>query len=152
MQVGIVMGSKSDEPLMASAAKTLTELGISFEVNVISAHRAPAAVAEYAGNASGRGIKVLIAGAGMSAHLAGALAANSILPVIGVPIASGKLSGMDSLLSTVQMPSGVPVATVAIDGAKNAAILAAEILALHDTELAKRLLRLREDAAKASKS
>lgn len=152
MQVGIVMGSKSDEPVMSVAAATLAELGIDSEVRVISAHRSPAEVAEYAAGARGRGIKVLIAGAGMSAHLAGALAANTILPVIGVPIASGKLSGMDSLLSTVQMPSGVPVATVAIDGAKNAAILAAEILGLCDPELAQRLVGVREEAAKASMS
>src|SRR5688572_24095340 len=121
--VGILMGSDSDKPVMEKAAKVLSEFGIPFEFKVLSAHRLPDAVAEYSITAESRGIEVLIAGAGMAAHLAGALAANTTLPVIGVPLASGSLNGLDALLATVQMPSGVPVATVAIDGAANAAYL-----------------------------
>jgi phosphoribosylaminoimidazole carboxylase PurE protein len=140
-QVGILMGSESDRPRMEGASKVLAELEIPFEVHVMSAHRTPDAVAEYAGSAADRGIKVLIAGAGMAAHLAGAVAARSILPVIGVPLDGSPLNGMDALLATVQMPPGIPVATVAIGnaGAKNAGFLAGQIIALQDEALASRL-------------
>jgi phosphoribosylaminoimidazole carboxylase PurE protein len=140
--VGILMGSESDRPRMEGASKVLQELEIPFELHVMSAHRTPDAVAEYAGGAAGRGIKVLIAGAGMAAHLAGAVAARTILPVIGVPLDGSPLQGLDALLATVQMPPGIPVATVAIGnaGAKNAGFLAAQIIALQDDALASRLL------------
>lgn len=132
IRVGIIIGSPSDREIADKATATLESLGVGSELKVMSAHRTPDLVADYVANAPGRGIQVLIACAGMAAHLAGAVAANTLLPVIGVPIASGSLNGMDALLSTVQMPSGIPVATVAIDGAKNAAFLAARIIALHD--------------------
>ncbi len=140
-RVGIVNGSLSDESVMSACADVLSELGVPYEINVMSAHRTPAEVAEYAGRAHERGLKVIIAGAGLAAHLAGAIAANTTRPVIGVPLDAGTLGGMDALLSTVQMPPGVPVATVAIGkpGAKNAAWLAARILALSDDALAKTL-------------
>ena len=134
--VGIVMGSDSDWPVLQEAAKTLAQFGVGCESRVLSAHRAPEQVAEYARSASGRGLKVIIAGAGGAAHLAGVVAAHTTLPVIGVPMESKHLKGLDSLLSTVQMPSGVPVATVAINGAANAAILAVQCLALADRKLA----------------
>jgi len=139
--VGILMGSESDKPRMEGASKVLEELEIAYEVHVMSAHRTPEAVAEYAGGAAGRGMKVLIAGAGMAAHLAGAVAARTILPVIGVPLDGSPLQGLDALLATVQMPPGIPVATVAIGnaGAKNAGFLAAQIIALQDEALASRL-------------
>jgi phosphoribosylaminoimidazole carboxylase PurE protein len=139
--VGILMGSESDRPRMEGASKVLEELEITHEVHVMSAHRTPGAVAEYAGGAAGRGMKVLIAGAGMAAHLAGAVAARTILPVIGVPLDGSPLQGLDALLATVQMPPGIPVATVAIGnaGAKNAGFLAAQIIALQDETLASRL-------------
>ncbi len=139
--VGIIMGSESDMEIMSKTGKILEDYNIPFEINIMSAHRNPGRVAEYATTARERGLKVLIAGAGLAAHLAGAVAANTTLPVIGVPLSSGPLSGLDSLLSTVQMPKGVPVATVAIGshGARNAAILAAQILALSDEEIAKKL-------------
>jgi len=126
--VGVVYGSTSDETVMANCLQTLDKLGISYEVNVMSAHRTPAEVADYSAKAASRGLKVIIAGAGLAAHLAGAVAANTKLPVIGVPLSAGSLGGFDALLSTVQMPPGVPVATVAIGkyGAKNAAWLAQE--------------------------
>ena len=126
---------------MAACLETLDSLELSYEVNVMSAHRTPAEVAEYASSAEERGLKVIIAAAGLAAHLAGAVAANTSLPVIGVPLSAGTLGGLDALLSTVQMPPGVPVATVAIGkyGAKNAAWLAARIIALQDSDLAKRL-------------
>ena len=145
MQVGILMGSKSDMETMEKTAKVLDELGITYEINVMSAHRTPARVAEYASSAADRGLRVFIAGAGLAAHLAGAVAANSILPVIGVPMEAGPLRGLDALLSTVQMPKGIPVATVAIGshGARNAAYLAAQIIALEDDDLARRLRELR---------
>ena len=145
MLVGILMGSESDRETMEKTAGVLKELGIPYELNVMSAHRTPEAVAEYAKTASERGIRVLIAGAGLAAHLAGAVAANTILPVIGVPMDAGPLSGLDSLLSTVQMPRGIPVATVAIGshGARNAAYLAAQIIALTDQKLARRLKEIR---------
>lgn len=132
VRVGIVMGSKSDETVMAKAAELLGELGIGHETVVSSAHRNPQRTAEYARTAAERGIRVLIAGAGLAAALPGVLAAHTILPVIGVPIASGALQGVDALYAIVQMPPGVPVATVGIDNARNAAMLAAQILALGD--------------------
>ena len=136
--VGILMGSESDRDVMKLAEGVLDELGIPSETMVMSAHRTPGVVRDYASGAADRGLKVLIAGAGLAAHLAGAVAAHTILPVIGVPLAAGPLNGIDSLLSTVQMPKGIPVATVAIGshGARNAAWLAAEILALEDDAIA----------------
>ena len=137
--IGILVGSESDLPVLEKCTARLEKLGIEYELEVRSAHRNPEGVSEYAGTARERGIKVIICAAGLAAHLAGAVAARTVLPVIGIPIAAGALSGLDSLLSTVQMPSGVPVATVAINGAANAAVLAAQILALSDPELAERL-------------
>ena len=137
--VGILVGSKSDLPIMEKCTKRLEDLGVDHELEVLSAHRTPDAVAEYVASAPGRGIKVFICAAGMAAHLAGAVAARTNLPVIGIPVAAGTLGGFDALLATVQMPSGVPVATVAVNGAANAAVLAAQILALSDPELAERL-------------
>jgi phosphoribosylaminoimidazole carboxylase PurE protein len=139
--VGILMGSESDRPRMEGASEVLTELGVPHEVQVLSAHRSPAEVAAYAEGAAGRGLRVLIAGAGMAAHLAGAVAARTVLPVIGVPLDGSPLLGLDALLATVQMPPGVPVATVAVGsaGAKNAGYLAAQILALSDAALRQRL-------------
>ncbi len=136
--VSIIMGSTSDLPVMEKAAKFLDEMGIYFEMNALSAHRTPAEVEAFAREAKGRGIKVIIAGAGMAAALPGVLAASTTVPVIGVPI-KGMLDGLDALLSIVQMPPGVPVATVGVNGALNAAILAAEMLALADTQLAERV-------------
>ncbi len=140
-QVGIVMGSDSDLNVMEAAAAILKEFEIPFEMTVASAHRSPERAAQFAATARQRGIKVIIAGAGHAAHLAGAMAAHTTLPIIGVPIDSSCLQGLDALLSTVQMPPGIPVATVSIGkpGAKNAAILAAQILALADSELESRL-------------
>jgi phosphoribosylaminoimidazole carboxylase PurE protein len=140
--VGILMGSESDREVMELAAGVLDEIGIPSETRVMSAHRSPDEVREYASTAAMRGLKVIIAGAGLAAHLAGAVAANTILPVIGVPLAAGSLGGLDALLSTVQMPKGIPVATVAIGshGARNAAWLAAEIIALSDDGIAAKLL------------
>lgn len=135
IRVGILTGSPSDLEVVRKAEETLTSLGIGSEVKVLSAHRTPERVHAYVTQAPGRGIEVLIACAGMAAHLAGVVAATSLLPVIGVPLASGALTGMDALLSTVQMPPGIPVATVGIDGAKNAAYFAARILALHDPKV-----------------
>jgi 5-(carboxyamino)imidazole ribonucleotide mutase len=137
--VGILVGSKSDLPVMEKCTKRLEDLGVDHELEVLSAHRTPDAVAEYVATAPGRGIKVFVCAAGMAAHLAGAVAARTNLPVIGIPIAAGTLGGFDALLATVQMPSGVPVATVAVNGAANAAVLAAQILALSDPDLAERL-------------
>ncbi|MBA3790053.1 MAG: 5-(carboxyamino)imidazole ribonucleotide mutase [Actinomycetota bacterium] len=137
--VGILVGSGSDLPTMEKCTKRLEDLGVEHELEVLSAHRNPEAVAEYVAAAPERGINVFICAAGMAAHLAGAVAARTNLPVIGVPIAAGTLGGFDALLATVQMPTGVPVATVAVNGAANAAVLAAQILALGDSELAKRL-------------
>jgi 5-(carboxyamino)imidazole ribonucleotide mutase len=138
-RVGILVGSKSDLPVLDKCTARLEELGIEYEIEVRSAHRNPEDVSEYAGTARERGLKILICAAGMAAHLAGAVAARTSLPVIGIPVAAGSLGGLDSLLSTVQMPSGVPVATVAVNGAANAAVLAAQILALSDPDLAERL-------------
>ena len=137
--VGILVGSKSDMPILERCTTRLEELGVEYDLNVMSAHRDPNGVSEYASTARERGLKVIICAAGMAAHLAGAVAARTSLPVIGIPVAAGALGGFDSLLSTVQMPSGVPVATVAVNGAVNAAVLAAQILALSDPELAVRL-------------
>ena len=137
--VGILVGSRSDMPVLERCTARLEELGIEYELEVRSAHRNPEGVSEFAGTARERGLKVIICAAGMAAHLAGAVAARTTLPVIGIPVAAGTLGGLDSLLSTVQMPSGVPVATVAVNGAANAAVLAAQILALSDEDLAAKL-------------
>jgi len=143
--VGVIMGSKSDSPKMQPAIDLLESFGVAYEVEVLSAHRNPLKVASYAGSAASRGIRVIIAGAGLSAALPGALAAHTTLPVIGVPIASGTLGGMDALLSIVQMPGGIPVAAVGIDNAKNAALLAIEIIALSDEKLAGKLRKYRSE-------
>jgi len=137
--VGIAMGSESDLPVMQDAAEVLKAFDISYEIRVLSAHRTPRAMLEYAESAHARGLKVIIAGAGGAAHLPGMIAASTPLPVIGVPVPSKHLKGLDSLLSIVQMPGGVPVATVAIGGAKNAALLAAQILATGDEALLRRV-------------
>ena len=137
-KVGIIMGSTSDLPVVKKAAEVLRDFGIPYEAHVYSAHRTPEEARAFAVNARAQGFGVIIAAAGMAAHLAGAMAAGTTLPVIGIPINSG-MSGLDALLSTVQMPSGIPVATVAVDGAKNAAFLAAEILAVTDEGLAEKL-------------
>jgi phosphoribosylaminoimidazole carboxylase PurE protein len=156
--VGIVMGSDSDWEVMENAASALSDLSIPFEMTVSSAHRSPERTADYARSARNRGLRVIIAGAGAAAHLAGSIAAGTTLPVIGVPLESGSLKGLDALLATVQMPAGVPVATVAIGkaGARNAAILAAQILSVSDAEIADRLKKFKEEmaskvAAKAEK-
>ncbi len=137
--IGIIMGSDSDLPVMKDSAKILEEFGIAHEVKVLSAHRAPELVAEYAKNARDNGLKVIIAAAGGAAHLAGVTAAQTTLPVIGVPI-NASIDGLDALLATVQMPPGIPVATVAVNGAKNAGLLALEILGVEDNEIAQKLL------------
>ncbi len=136
MKVGIIMGSNSDYEVMHEAVKTLTDFGVSFEKRVVSAHRTPELLFEYARTARERGLEVIIAGAGGAAHLPGMVASMTALPVIGVPVKSRALNGLDSLLSIVQMPAGVPVATTAINGAKNAALIAVSILALADKDLA----------------
>lgn len=138
--VSIIMGSTSDLPVMEKACKWLNEMEIPFEVNALSAHRTPQAVEKFAREAQGRGIKVIIAGAGMAAALPGVIAASTTLPVIGVPI-KGMLDGLDAMLSIVQMPPGIPVATVGVNGAQNAAILAAEIMALGDSDIAQKVTR-----------
>ncbi len=147
--VAIVMGSDSDLEIMREAGKALEGFGIAYEMDITSAHRAPERTSEFARNAAGRGIRVIIAGAGGAAHLAGVIAAESTLPVIGVPIPSSALQGLDSLLATVQMPAGIPVATVAIGkaGATNAGILAAQILALGDRDLAKKMAQHKQKLA-----
>ena len=137
--MGILVGSESDLPVLKKCTARLEALEIDYELEVRSAHRTPESVAEYVATARDRGLKVIICAAGMAAHLAGAVAARTNLPVIGIPVAAGTLGGLDALLATVQMPSGVPVATVAINGAANAAVLAAQILALSDPDLAQRL-------------
>ena len=144
-KVGIVMGSDSDMPVMAQAAAILEKLGVEFEMTVISAHREPDVFFEYAKSAESRGFKVIIAGAGKAAHLPGMCAALFPLPVIGIPMKTSDLGGVDSLYSIVQMPSGIPVATVAINGGTNAGILAAKILAASDSELLERLKKYSED-------
>jgi phosphoribosylaminoimidazole carboxylase PurE protein len=150
-RVGILMGSDADLPVMSEAGKTLDKFGIGFEMEIVSAHRTPARAHEYATTALSRGLQVLIAGAGAAAHLAGVIAANTTLPVIGVPMGTSSLNGLDALLATVQMPGGIPVATMAIDkaGAVNAAIFAAEILGLSDPAIARKLVEHKETLAKA---
>ena len=138
-KIGILMGSDSDLPIVEKAMNTLDEYGVPYEVHVYSAHRTPVEAKEFSENARKNGFGAIIAAAGMAAHLAGAVAANTTLPVIGIPVKSKNLDGMDALLSTVQMPTGIPVATVAIDGAANAALIAIEILAVTDDALAKKL-------------
>ena len=138
-KVGIIMGSDSDLPVMRAAGDILSQLEVPFEITIVSAHRTPDRLYEYAGNAEGRGLRVIIAGAGGAAHLPGMAASLSVLPVIGVPISATRLEGEDALLSIVQMPAGVPVATVAIDNATNAGILAAQMLATGDDALRQRL-------------
>ncbi|MDO4869351.1 MAG: 5-(carboxyamino)imidazole ribonucleotide mutase [Bacillota bacterium] len=145
-KVGIVMGSDSDMPVAEKAIQRLQKYGIPYEVHIYSAHRTPEAAREFSAKAAERGFGVIIALAGKAAHLAGSLAANTVIPVIGVPVKSSTLDGLDALLSTVQMPSGIPVATVAIDGAANAAILAAQMIALSDEELAAKLREERKAA------
>ncbi len=149
--VGIVMGSDSDLPVMTETAKRLKEFGIPYEIEITSAHRSPIRTSEYARSAGTRGLKAIIVGAGGASHLAGIIAAETTLPVIGVPIDNSPLSGIDSLLSTVQMPSGVPVATMAVGkaGASNAAIFAAEIIGTADKAIAKRLAAFKRDLEKS---
>jgi phosphoribosylaminoimidazole carboxylase PurE protein len=149
--VGILMGSDTDLPLMRETAKRLEEFGIPFEIEITSAHRSPARTAEYSRTAVGRGLKVIVVAAGGAAHLAGVIAAETTLPVIGVPISSTTLQGLDSLLSIVQMPAGVPVACMAIGkpGAINAAVLATQILAASDPALAKKLVQHKEELARS---
>ena len=146
--VGIIMGSTSDLVTMRDAATTLQELGVAFEIRIVSAHRTPDLMFRYAAEAAGRGLKVIVAGAGGAAHLPGMVAAKTSLPVIGVPVESHALKGLDSLLSIVQMPAGVPVATMAIGNAANAALFAARILALGDADLAQRLSERTERIAR----
>ncbi len=147
-KVAVIMGSDSDLPIVSGAVKELKKYGVAVEAHVMSAHRTPAIACEFAARARENGFGVIIAAAGKAAHLAGVLAAHTTLPVIGIPIKSSTLDGLDALLATVQMPSGIPVATVAIDGAKNAAILALQILAISDSELAERLSRTKEEMAR----
>ena len=144
-KVAVLMGSDSDWPVVKAACAQLKEWEIPFEAHILSAHRTPAAAAEFAKNARANGFGVILCAAGMAAHLAGAIAANTTLPVVGIPMKGGAADGLDALLATVQMPSGIPVATVALNGAKNAAVLAAQILAVTDEALAARL-----DAARAA--
>lgn len=144
------MGSVNDYPVLRKTEETLSALGIPFETHALSAHRTPDAVREFARGAQEKGIGVIIAAAGKAAHLAGVIASYTLLPVIGIPLTSSALDGLDALLSTVQMPAGIPVATVAIDGAENAGILAARILARGDTALAERLQRKREEIKEAA--
>ena len=147
-KVAVIMGSDSDLPVVESAISTLNEFNVPFEVHVWSAHRTPEVVHDFTKNAIDNNFGVVIAAAGKAAHLAGAIAANTTLPVIGIPVKSSTLDGIDALFSTVQMPSGIPVATVAIDGSKNAALLAIEILALSDDNLSKMLIQKREEDKK----
>lgn len=148
-KVGIVMGSDSDLPILEKTADTLKNFGIPYEMHVYSAHRTPEAARDFAVNARKNGFAVIIAAAGMAAHLAGAMAANTTLPIIGIPCKSGDLGGMDALLSTVQMPPGMPVATVAINGGVNAALLAVQILAIENAELEQKLADKRKADEKA---
>ena len=147
-KVGIVMGSDSDLPVVQKAIDTLRQFEVPVEVHVYSAHRTPKEAGEFARNARANGIGVIVAAAGKAAHLAGALAANTTLPVIGIPVKSSNLDGIDALLSTVQMPSGIPVATVAIDGAVNAALLSIQMLAIEDAALAEKLQAKRDADAR----
>ncbi len=145
--VGVVMGSDSDLPVVEKCLKCLAEFGIGYEVRIISAHRTPEIAHEYSATAKARGLKVIIAAAGMSAALSGVLAANTTLPVIGIPMCSGPLAGVDAALSTLQMPPGIPVGAMAIDGAKNAAIYAAQIIAIADDTLAEKLAAFKKSLA-----
>ncbi|MCW8310670.1 5-(carboxyamino)imidazole ribonucleotide mutase [Sphingobacterium thalpophilum] len=148
-QVGIIMGSKSDLPVMQDAIDVLKVLGVTFEVTIVSAHRTPQRMFDYAQNAASRGLKVIIAGAGGAAHLPGMVASITHLPVIGVPVkSSNSIDGWDSVLSILQMPNGIPVATVALNAAKNAGILAAQILATHDAEISKNIIAFKEELAR----
>ena len=146
-KVAVIMGSDSDWPVVKGACDQLKAFGIPFEAHILSAHRTPAAAADFAKSAREKGFGVVICAAGMAAHLAGAFAANTTLPVIGIPMRGGAADGLDALLATVQMPSGIPVATVAINGAKNAAVLAVQILAVSDEDLAAKLDTQRSDMA-----
>lgn len=148
-KVAIIMGSDSDLPVLVPAAKKLASFGVAYEVHVMSAHRTPAQASAFAESAAQNGFGVIIAAAGKAAHLAGVLAAHTCLPVIGVPVKASALDGLDALLSTVQMPAGIPVATVAIDGAENAAILAVQMLALGDESLMEKLLQMKQSMQKA---
>ena len=150
-QVGIVMGSESDMPVMEKAGGVLERFGVEYEIEAMSAHRKPARVSEYASSAEDRGLKVLIAGAGLAAHLPGVVAAHTTLPVIGVPLYSAALGGADSLYSCVQMPPGVPVATVAIGGSKNAAVLAVQMIATGDEDLRKKLREYKQELSEGLK-
>lgn len=150
--VAVVMGSDSDWRVMGAAVEALTELGVEVETRVLSAHRTPHDMIDFGATAHERGTRVIVAGAGGAAHLPGMLASTTVLPVIGVPVSITALSGLDSLLSIVQMPAGIPVATVAVDGARNAGLLAAQILAVSDPALADRLRRLRDAMADASRA
>jgi 5-(carboxyamino)imidazole ribonucleotide mutase len=152
MTVGIIMGSDSDYPVMSAAAEALAEFDVPHEVRVVSAHRTPLGMAEYAQQAAGRGLRVIIAGAGGAAHLPGMVAALTPLPVIGVPVPLKHLDGMDSLLSIVQMPAGVPVATVSIGGARNAGLLAVRILAASDSDLAERMAQFQRRLADTARA
>ena len=147
-KVAVIMGSDSDLPVVQKGIEKLAEYGVPYEVHVYSAHRTPVEAKEFSSNARANGFGAIIAAAGMAAHLAGAIAANTTLPVIGIPVKSKNFDGLDALLSTVQMPTGIPVATVAVDGAANAALLAIEILAVTDDELARKLDESRSDGAK----
>lgn len=147
-KVAVIMGSDSDWPVVKAACAQLKELEIPFEAHILSAHRTPAEAAAFAGAARENGFGVLICAAGMAAHLAGAIAANTTLPVIGIPMKGGAVDGLDALLATVQMPSGIPVATVALNGAKNAAVLAAQMLAVNDADLAAKLDEARRTMAR----
>ena len=149
MKVAVIMGSDSDLPVVEKAISKLAEFGVPYEVHVLSAHRTPAEAAEFSQKARERGFGAIIAAAGKAAHLAGAIAANTTLPVIGIPIKSSTLDGLDALLSTVQMPAGIPVATVAIDGAENAALLAIQILSVSDEALSAKLAMSRIKAAES---
>ena len=148
-KVAVIMGSDSDLPVVGKAIDKLKSFGVPVEAHVMSAHRTPAAAAAFASSAAREEFGVIIAAAGKAAHLAGVLAAHTVLPVIGIPVKSSTLDGLDALLATVQMPSGIPVATVAIDGAENAAILAVQMLALEDAELRTKLLEMKESMARA---
>lgn len=148
-KVAVIMGSDSDLPVVKPALKQLKDLGIPFEARVMSAHRTPTAAADFAKSAIDNGFGAIICAAGKAAHLAGAFAANTVLPVIGIPVKSSTLDGLDALLSTVQMPAGMPVATVAIDGAQNAALLAAQMIALSDCQLQSKLSQMRSDMSQA---
>ena len=145
--VGVIMGSDSDWPVMRAAAQALDEFGVAYEVSVISAHRTPDRMLDYARGAAGRGLKVIIAGAGGAAHLPGMVASATVLPVVGVPVPLAHLDGLDSLLSIVQMPAGIPVATVSVGGGRNAGLLAVRILATSDPALAQRMLTFQQDLA-----